>query len=227
MGFGSYIFAYENGIFNTEDIGLNNSGGVEAARFLRDMYWQQQPEMPDAAIDRANMHGVQEGMMEAGQLAMTINGPWREGPLSQAGINYSVAVLPTLPNGNPMKPFVGVQAMLASAYSEKQEAALDFINFLGGTDSSVAIFEADRKVPARLSALQAEAVASNPHVATWAEQITYGEPMPNIAAMSQVWTPWGGAMDAIIPTNAPDDQIQSLLDDAVEQIRENIAAFEG
>ncbi|MES4785057.1 MAG: maltose ABC transporter substrate-binding protein, partial [Nitrospiraceae bacterium] len=34
MGFGSYIFRYENGTFDTEDIGLNNEGGVTAAKFL-------------------------------------------------------------------------------------------------------------------------------------------------------------------------------------------------
>lgn len=223
-GFGSYIFAYENGVFNTEDIGINNAGGVEAAKFLRDMYHQAQPPMPEAAIDRANMHGFQEGLMESGQLAMTINGPWRELNLRAAGINFGVATLPTLPNGEPMRPFVGVQAMVASAYGENQEAALDFIAFATGTNSAVQLFQAEPKPPARISAQQSETVQANPNTAVWAEQATLGIAMPNIAAMGSVWTPWGAAMDAIVAANAPDDQIQGLLDDAVAQIREAIAA---
>ncbi len=223
LGFGSYIFGYPNQTWDTNDIGLNNPGGVEAARFLRDMYWLDMPDMPDVVIDRANMHGVIEGMTEAGQVAMTINGPWRINPLATAGVNYGVALLPTLPNGQPMKPFVGVQSMLVSAYSEKQEAALDFINFMSGTDSLAAVFAADRKVPARISAQQVESVASDPWIETWARQAELGQPMPNVPAMSRVFTLWGGIMDAIIPTNAPDDQIQGFLDQLVEQIREETA----
>ena len=78
------------------------------------------------------------------------------------------------PNGQPMSPFVGVQSMLVNAYSEQQPAAVDLVNFLAGTDSQAAYFQSDRKVPARLSAQQAESVASDPWVATWAEQARVG-----------------------------------------------------
>ena len=222
QGFGSYVFAYQDGTFNTADIGLNNAGALEASKFLRDMFWLDMPDMPDAAIDRANMASVQEGMMEAGQLGMTISGPWRETPLTAAGIPYAVAVLPTLPNGQPMKPFVGCQAMLVNAYSEKQAAALDFVNYLSGTDSAVALFQADRKVPARNSALADPGVAANPWVTTWAQQASVGQPMPNIAQMNNVWTPWAGIMDAIIVPNTPDDQIQGFLDDLVATLTEAV-----
>lgn len=225
-GFGGYIFPYADGAFNTEDIGLNNAGAVEAAKFLRDMYHQQQPPMPEVAIDRSNMHAAQEGMMEEGLIAMTINGPWREGGLVRAGINYSVAKLPTLPNGEPMKPFAGVQAMLVNAYGKQQEAALDFIAFATGTASSVKLFSADRKVLARMSAQEDPAVSSTPNITAWAEQLVDSVAMPNIPAMSRVWTPWGAAMDAIIPPNASDEDVQELLDNAVEQIREAIAEFQ-
>jgi arabinogalactan oligomer/maltooligosaccharide transport system substrate-binding protein len=226
MGFGSYIFKYADGAFNTEDIGLNNEGGVAAAKFLRDVYNQKMPPLPEVAIDRTNMHGVQEGMMEAGQLGMTINGPWREAPLTKAGINYGVAKLPSLPNGNPMKPFLGVQAMVASAYSEKQEASLDFINFVTQTASVGELFKAFIKLPVRTTALETDEVKANPNMAIWGEQALDAEPMPNIAAMSNVWTPWSDAMDGIIPENAADDQVKTLLDGAVDNIKQAIADTE-
>lgn len=222
LGFGSYIFPYENGVFNTDDIGLDNPSGVQAATFLRDAYNEQQPPMPDAVIDRTNMHGVIEGMMESSQLAMTINGPWRENPLQQAGINYGVAILPSLPTGDPMVPFVGIQANVVSAFSKNQEAALDFISFMSGTDSVVEFFKSQQKVPARVSAQQSEVVSQNENQAVWTEQLDYGKPMPNVAAMGEVWTPWGAAMDAIIPPNASDEETQQYLSDAVEQIRQAI-----
>jgi len=227
MGFGSYIFKYANGTFDTNDIGLNNDGGVEAAKFLRDMYNQKKPPLPEVAIDRTNMHGVQEGMMEQGQLAMTINGPWREAPLTQAKINYGVAKLPTLPNGNPMKPFLGVQAMAASAYSKNHEAALDFVNFMTQTPNVEELFRAFIKLPVRTTALETPTVKASVNMPTWAAQALDAEPMPNIAAMSNVWQPWSDAMDGIIPKNAADDDVKSLLDGAVENIKQAIKDTEG
>jgi arabinogalactan oligomer / maltooligosaccharide transport system substrate-binding protein len=219
MGFGGYIFNYQNGAFNVEDIGLNNEGSVAAAKFLRDMYHSGTPKLPEVAIDRANMHAVQEGMMEAGQIAMTINGPWREGALKSAGIDYGIAKLPTLPNGEPMRPFLGVQVLGANAFSANKEAALDFLSFATCTTSSLTMQKAFNKVPVRTSAAESEELKANPNIAIWSSQAADGIPMPNIPAMSNVWKPWGDAMDAIIPGNAPDDQVQTLLDGAVEQIK--------
>lgn len=224
MGFGGYIFKYENGQFDTNDIGLNNAGSLEAVKFLRDLYHKQQPQLPEAAIDRANMHGVQQGMMESGKLAMQINGPWFEAGLTKAGIDFGVAVLPTLPNGQPMRPFLGVQVFGASAFSKNPAAALDFIGFATCTDSAVTLFKGYNKVPVRTSAVNSDAVKASPNIAIWNAQAAVGVPMPNIPAMSNVWKPWGDAVDAIIPNNAPDDQIQGLLDNAVEQIKAAIAA---
>jgi maltose-binding protein MalE len=220
--FGSYIFGYADGQFDVEDIGLNNEGGVTAAKFLRDMFHTQQPPMPQVAIDRTNMHVQQEGMMEAKQIAMTINGPWREAPLTAAQINYGVAKLPTLPGGETMRPFLGVQCWAASTHSQKLEAALDFISFATGTNSVVEQYKGFIKAPVRQSALDSAEVQANPHMATWTEQAADGVPMPNIPEMSQVWVPWGDAIDAIIPPNAADEEVQSLLDGAAEQIKSNI-----
>lgn len=221
FGFGSYIFPYENGEFNTEDIGLNNEGALQASTFLRDMFHQQQPPMPEAVIDRVNMGPVIDGMMEAGQLGMTIAGPWREPPLTAAGIPYAVATLPTLPNGEPMTPFLGLQAICANAYGEQVEASLDFLNFMGSVDGVQLMFEGFNRAPARQSAIQA-AVAVNPNLEIWNAQAETAIPMPNIPAMGQVWTPWGDTMDAIIPNNLPDEEVQPLLDQMVETIRANI-----
>jgi arabinogalactan oligomer/maltooligosaccharide transport system substrate-binding protein len=227
MGLGSYIFKHENGTFEADDIGLNNEGGVEAAKFLRDMYNQKKPPLPEVAIDRTNGIAVQQSMMEQGQLAMTIDGPWREVPLTEAKINYGVAKLPTLPNGNPMRPFLGVQAMVASAYSKNQEAALDFLSFITATSNIEELFKAFINLPVRASALETPAVKASVNMPTWAEQALEADPMPNIPEMSTVWTPWSDAMAGIIPQNAADDRVQSLLDGAVEHVKQAITGAAG
>jgi arabinogalactan oligomer / maltooligosaccharide transport system substrate-binding protein len=221
-GFGGYVFRFDGGHFNTDDIGLDSEGGVEAATFLRDMYNTQQPPMPPAAIDRQNMHKVQESMMESKRLAMTIDGPWRESRLRTTQISYSVAKLPTLPNGRPMRPFLGIQLWAANAYSKNKDAALDFISFASGTDSVVELYQGFLKAPVRLSATESNVVKANPMIPTWSAQAADGVPMPNVSAMSKVWGPWGEAMDAIIPKNASDDRVKTLLDDATARIEKAI-----
>lgn len=220
-GFDSYVFAYENGAFDIANIGLNNAGGAETARFLRDMYHTQQPVMPEAVLDQTNAGGFIDGLMESQQLAMTIAGPWREPPLTDAGINYSVVTLPTLPNGNPMIPFVGFQAMVVNAYGQQLEAATDFVNYLSSTDGVNLMVEGFNKAPVRASNA-ATAVALNPNFEQWVAQAEIGVPMPNIPAMEEVWTPWGDAMIAIVSENASDEDVQELMDQAVEQISANI-----
>jgi maltose-binding protein MalE len=226
FGFGSYIFRYENGQFDTTDIGLNNEGGIEASKFLRDMYHKQMPPMPEAVLDAANAGSFIDGQFEAGQIAMTIAGPWREPPVTAAGIPYGVSTLPTLPNGQPMTPFVGYQAACVNAYSQNLEAAQDFISFMGSGEGVTLMLAGINRAPVRTSLVSA-AVELNPNLDQWAAQAALGVPMPNIPAMSQVWTPWGDAMTGIVTNNVSDEEVQALMDQAVQQIQSAIQASQG
>jgi maltose-binding protein MalE len=62
----------------------------------------------------------------------------------------------------------------------------------------------------------------NPNLVQYMEAAEKAVPMPNIPQMGQVWTPWGDAMVGIITNNVSDEEVQSLLDTAVEQIKANI-----
>lgn len=226
FGFGSYIFRYENGAFDTTDIGLNNEGGIEASKFLRDMYHNQTPPMPESVLDAANAGSFIDGQFEAGLVGMTIAGPWREPAVTAAGIPYGIATLPTLPNGQPMTPFSGYQAMCANAYSQNLAAGQDLINFMGSAEGVSLMFAGFNKAPVRSSVMPA-AIEFNPNFETWAAQAEIGVPMPNIPAMSEVWTPWGDAMTGIVNNNVSDDEVQALMDQAVEQINAAIQASQG
>lgn len=220
---GSYIFKNNEGTLDYTDIGLNNEGGVEASKWLRDMFNNQVPPMPEDIIDRANAGGFIDGIQEAGMLGMTIAGPWREPAVRDAGVNYEFTKLPTGPNGEQLQPFSGIQVMCANAFGEQQEASLDFINFLGSVEGVGLMFEGFNKAPVHGS-MRDQAVEVSPTLGTVMEQVEEAVPMPNIPQMSQVWTPWGGAMDGIVIGNVSDEEVQTLLDDAVAQIEAAIEA---
>lgn len=220
---GSYIFKNNDGTLDYNDIGLNNEGGVEAAKWLRDMFNNQTPPMPEDMIDRANAGGVVDALQEEGRLGMTIAGPWREPAVRDAGINYEFSKLPTAPNGEQLQPFSGIQVVCANAFGEQQEAAMDLINFLGSVEGVGLTFAGFNKAPVHNS-MRDQAIEVSPTLAVVMEQVDSAVPMPNIPQMSQVWTPWGDAMDGVVLNNASDEEVQELLDNAVEQITANIAA---
>ncbi len=220
---GSYIFKNNDGTLDFNDIGLNNEGGVEAAKWLRDMFNNQMPPMPEDMIDRPNAGGVVDALQEAGLLGMTIAGPWREPAVRDAGINYAFSKLPTAPNGEPLQPFSGIQVVCANAFGEQQDAALDLVNFLGSVEGVSLMFEGFNKAPVHGS-MRDQAIEVSPTLAVVMEQVESAVPMPNIPQMAQVWQPWGDAMDGVILNNSSDEEVQTLLDNAVEQIKANIAA---
>lgn len=220
-GFGSYIFKDNEGTLDYNDIGLNNEGGVEAAKFIRDMFNTQTPPMPEDLLDQANAAAFMDGVEEAGLLGMRINGPWREPALRDAGINFAVSPLPTLPNGNPLQPFSGVQVFEVNAYGEQLEPSMDLVNFLGSNEGVSLMIEGFNKPPVRNS-LREVAIEVNPNLAAVMDQVEVAVPMPNIPQMAQVWQPWGDAMIGIVTNNVSDEDVQALLDTAVEQIKANI-----
>lgn len=218
---GSYVFKDNDGTLDYNDIGLNNEGGVEAAKFLRDMFNQQQPPMPEDLLDQTNAGAFLDGLQEQGLLGMRITGPWRGGPLTDAGIDFGVATLPTAPNGEPLQPFSGIQVFEVNAYGEQIDAAKDLVRFLCSTEGVSIMLPTFNKPPVR-SSMREEALEVNPNFAVFMEQVELAVPMPNIPQMAQVWTPWTDAMVGIIQQDVSDEDVQALLDAAVDQIKANI-----
>ncbi|MEF1175077.1 maltose/maltodextrin ABC transporter substrate-binding protein MalE, partial [Vibrio sinaloensis] len=97
---GAYAFEKVDGGYNGAKTGVNNDAGVKGLQFLVDMVNQ-------GVVNPDMDYSVSEAAFSKGEAAMTINGPWSWGNLDKMGVNYGVAVLPTL-NGGKGNPFVGV-----------------------------------------------------------------------------------------------------------------------
>lgn len=218
---GSYVFKNNEGILDYEDIGLNNEGGVEAAKLIRDMFNDQQPPMPEDLLDQTNAGAFLDGLQEQGLLGMRITGPWREPALQAAGIDYGVATLPTAPNGEPLQPFSGIQVFEVNGYGEQIDAAKDLVKFLSSTEGISLMLPTFNKPPVRAS-MRDEALEVNPNLEVYLDQVEVAVPMPNIPQMNQVWTPWTDAMVGIVQQDVSDEDVQALLDTAVDQIKANI-----
>lgn len=217
-GYGGYVFKWTGSGFDDRDIGLNNQGAVQAVTFLRDLYVKEKL-FPAGVIDRSTQHAITTGKFEEGKVGMQINGPWVIPGARKAGIDVGVALLPRLPNGRDMVPFIGIQFVGINAYTRQKDLALQLAKMYASRSGQEILFLKTGRIPVRRDVLALESVKRDPFASIWAKQAELGEPMPNVPEMQAVWKPWGDAMDAIIPGNA---DVKQTLDQAVEQIRQGI-----
>jgi arabinogalactan oligomer / maltooligosaccharide transport system substrate-binding protein len=215
---GGYVFSQQDdGTYDATDVGIDNEGGAEAARMLRD--WVEQGLInPD--VDG----GIQQEQFGAGQAAFAISGPWalrQDGAgFEETGVDFEVTPFPSL-EGETMRPFVGVQGMMVSAFSDNPLLAKTFLTQVMTTDrAQLAMFEANTRPPALQSAFD-EVVADDPTMAAFGEAGIDGQPMPADPAMSTVFSAMGDAYRLTLTGGADPEQ---AMQDAANQVRQAVGA---
>lgn len=221
-GYGGYIFNKDaDGNFDQADIGLNNEGAVEGANQIQKFY--SEGLFPSGIIGEQGIN-VLESLFTEGKAAAIISGPWNIEPFKKAGVNFGVAKLPELENGENMSSFIGVKSYNVSAYSKNAELAEELLVYLANEENSRTRFEVTQEVPA-VEALANDPVVAESEVAqAVAEQSVFAELTPNIPAMNEVWTPADAALQTIATGKA---QPKDALKQAVETIKGQIEATHG
>ncbi len=212
---GGYVFkGYDKGAPNQKDVGLNNTGADKAGQLINDLRYKYNL-IPEGAADG----GVIADLFYKGQVAMWQTGPWNAEAIRKSGVDFGIGLLPR-PTGATRNwaPFLGVQAIVMNSYSSEKKLAAEFANYLISPVNQVAFSKAGGRIPASKAA--AKQLANDPVVAGFSKSAQVGVAMPNIAAMGQVWGPWGDAVTLIAKTKGAN--VSKLLDDAVKQINANI-----
>lgn len=217
-GMGGYVFNNNNGTLDPKDIGLNNKGAVDGTEYIQK--WYKEGLFPNGIIGE-NGGSAMDGLFTEGKVAAVMNGPWSFQPYKDAGINIGVAALPTLPNGDHVKTFMGVKGWHVSAYSKNQEWAVKFLEFITNDENAKYRFEQTAEVPTNVALLDDPAITENEGAKAVAEQSQYALPMPNIPEMGQVWDPMAKSLQTVVTGKT---EPKAALDSAVEQIKANIAA---
>ncbi|MBB6284922.1 sugar ABC transporter substrate-binding protein [Geobacillus subterraneus] len=221
-GYGSYIFGKdENGNYNPKDIGLNNAGAIEGAKFIQKFY--KEGLFPAGIIGEQGIN-VLESLFTEGKAAAIISGPWNIEPFTKAGINFGVTKLPALENGKNMSAFVGVKSYNVSAYSKHPELAEKLVVFLTNEENSKKRYEITKEVPAVKALVDDPAVKNSDVARAVAEQSQFSELIPNIPEMNEVWKPADSALQTIATGKAGP---KAALDQAVETIKGQIEAKHG
>lgn len=176
----------DNRLFGPEGTDIDNTNiatehsikGMETFASLREIL-----DFPSADITTA--YG--DGAFAAGNVAMYITGLWNVKTFEDAGINFGVTTLPSLPGDTtPSASFSGTRAMFVSAYSDYPAEAAAFGEFLLSEEMQKLRFDITTTVPS------IEIPVDSEYVEGFMKQLDYAFPMPSISQMDN----WWGAMDA-------------------------------
>ncbi len=213
-GYGGYVFGKDG--TDGSDIGLNNAGSVEAARFFGSL---KDEILPIKAADiKAD---IKTSLFNEGKLAMNVSGPWQTGEFKKSIANLGVMEYPTLPNGNPMMPFSGVKGFLVNAYSQYPIAAKLFAELVSSEEFQTKNFELFGSLPSNKNVAASEKVSGDPFASVFLKQFDNSTPMPKIAEMNAFWATHEAALASL--WNDKTDP-QATMDDWAKKVKDAIAS---
>lgn len=159
-------------------------------------------------------YSVAEAEFSKGNVAMTINGPWSWGNLDRMGVDYGVAVLPTLDGGRG-NPFVGVLSAGINSASPNDDLAVEFLENYLFKDESLKLMNDDKPLGAVTLKSFQQKLEADERIKSTMINAQNGEIMPNIPQMTAYWFAEGAAIEsAILGKQTP----KEALDDAAKQI---------
>ncbi|GAM54412.1 maltose/maltodextrin ABC transporter [Vibrio ishigakensis] len=203
---GAYAFKTTETGYDANDTGVNNAKGVQGLQFLVDMVNQ-------GVVNPDMDYSVAEAEFSKGNVAMTINGPWSWGNLDRMGVDYGVAVLPTLDGGRG-NPFVGVLSAGINSASPNDDLAVEFLENYLFKDESLKLMNDDKPLGAVTLKSFQQKLEADERIKSTMINAQNGEIMPNIPQMTAYWFAEGAAIESAIlgkqtPKEALDERCQT------------------
>ena len=161
---------------DTTNTNINSTASVEGMKFFQDL--RSILDIPAADLTTS----ICDAAFSSGNVAMYITGLWNVAPFEEAGIDFGVAPLPSLPgNDTPVASFSGTRAMFVSAYSDYPAEAALFGEFLLSEEMQKLRFDITGTLPS------IDIAVESPYIAGFLKQLDYAFPMPSIPQMGAYW----------------------------------------
>ena len=154
-----------------------------------------------AALQADGDYNTVTALFNEKKAAAIIGGPWLVSGIQDADINLGIKSLCdfTLPNGESMIPFSGVQCLgvLKYAAENKKEAISKVLEVLADTEVGVTLAKGFNCAPANKKAYEDPEVAANEMIISMEKSAEKAIPMPNIPEMGVMWGPAESLLAAV------------------------------
>ena len=154
-----------------------------------------------AALQADGDYNTVTALFNEKKAAAIIGGPWLVSGIQEAGIDLGIKSLCdfTLPNGNPMIPFSGVQCLgvLKYAAENKTDAISRVLEVLADKEVGITLAKGFNCAPANSKAYEDPDVAANEMIISMEKSAEKAVPMPNIPQMGVMWGPAESLLAAV------------------------------
>ncbi len=137
------------------------------------------------------------GMFNDGSVPMVFNGPWFSSEID-AAIDWGVAVLPTAQNGNPLRPYLGSEALLLNARTKVRAAALQVVDYLTSDEAALTRLQVGKQLVANTKVYENPRWAADPVIRIFRAQADVAVPMSNAVEANVAWQPYSSALSKAI-----------------------------
>ncbi|MBO0488033.1 extracellular solute-binding protein [Vagococcus fluvialis] len=213
-GYGGYVFGNDG--TDPKDVGLNNKGAVEGIEYATGWF---KDVWPKGMMDIKAAGDFVTNQFVDGKTAAIIDGPWAAANYKDAGVNFGVAKIPALKNGEEYQAFGGGKAWVISNYSTNKEVAQKFVDYVTNDANQEKFYQMTQEVPANNNARKKATEENNELTNAVIAGYENAKPMPNIPEMAEVWT---GGENLMFDAASGKQTAQEAADAAVKVIKENI-----
>ncbi len=193
---------------DANNLGFAGTDGTANAKLAAAIGWLTNDLKP-VVTGNGSHNSVGGAKFEAGEAALVLSGPWQTNTYKDLGINYSALKMPNFSdvdgaNGTE-STFAGAQMVAVYKYSQNQDAAIKFVEFLASDEGARILYETSGDCPALKPELieQIAGLKDDPVLAVMLEQLETSIPMPTIPEVTHYWAPietavknvWNNAAD--------------------------------
>ena len=144
-------------------------------------FFQSLRQYIDIAAEDLNTE-MADAQFAGSNVAMHITGPWNIANFNDAGLDFGVTVLPSLPgNDHPALSFSGTRTMFVSAYSDHPEEAQAFAAFLMSEEMQQLRNDITGALPS------IDITVDDTQLQGFIDQLNFAYPMPSIPQMAAFW----------------------------------------
>jgi len=181
-----------NRLFGPYGVDRQNSN-INSPASVRGMEFFQQLRREILDVPAGDMTtAIADAAFAAGNTAMHLTGPWNIMPFVNAGVNFGVTTIPSLPGqATPPASFSGTRVMFVSAFSRHPREAQEFARFLVSDEMQQLRFDITGAIPSIPMEID------SPFFPGFLAQLEFAFPMPSIPEMSQFWDAMNAASSNI------------------------------
>ncbi|WP_308365519.1 MULTISPECIES: extracellular solute-binding protein [unclassified Microbulbifer] len=190
---GALMNSFGHGPFDENSrLALDSDGNILSLQLLEDWarLYRILPEEPSSTLIAS--------LFNRGRAAMVISGPWMLGEIAP-GIDYGVSPLPVnSASGKPLAPWVAVEGLFVSSWSNNKAAAYRLLEFLTARAAAERMAIAGGQLPANLAAFEHPTVAADKNAMAFRRQLDTAVPIPNLPEMTLLWMPLENVLKKVV-----------------------------